>query len=418
VTLERAVMKVRTDKAAKAGEACPIRLDFTTQDGKFSKVWGYSELFNKADHRGKIIECRSQADFLTLKIDMTISGDPWVQGGQGTYTLELQRMPDGRLAGTYRGKFAGKSGETEVAGQAAGEVLPLRAKPPATFVPVVSGEHPRLLFRKTDLAGLKTKAGTPVGKVFYDRIRAAADGAGSKEGELQSAAICCGVMYQFTGDRKYADRAREIVGKPSPASGLIKSGYHNGANGLPEPWGWNISTIALTWDLCYDGWEASYRDAIATHLAMLAERIILRPHTICPKMNWNPGSNYQPGTRGGASVAAFALWGEKGPAPAEPRDPGAATPVLSSAYQPPAGMPVEPLTLGKSPAHSRGNTWQKMASLYGSVMTNRATRVVSPRRVTSASPKSTWASPGGCDSGRKTSLCCCLQARTASFTPV
>jgi hypothetical protein len=43
----------------------------------------------------------------------------------------------------------------------------------------------------------------------------------------------------------------------------------------------------------------------------------------------------------------------------------------------------------------------KMAPEYGSVITNRATLVSWPFSRIIASPKSTWASPGGCDSGRK-----------------
>ena len=57
-----------------------------------------------------------------------------------------------------------------------------------------------------------------------------------------------------------------------------------------------------------------------------------------------------------------------------------------------------------------------MASEYGRVMTNRATLVGRPSRVTSASPKSTWASPGGWASGTKTSADRALQAATASLT--
>jgi len=44
--------------------------------------------------------------------------------------------------------------------------------------------------------------------------------------------------------------------------------------------------------------------------------------------------------------------------------------------------------------HARGKAETKTASESGQVMTNSATVVVSPSRVTSAWPKSTWASPG------------------------
>ena len=53
--------------------------------------------------------------------------------------------------------------------------------------------------------------------------------------------------------------------------------------------------------------------------------------------------------------------------------------------------------------HSRGKAQTKIASEYGRVMTNRATVAACPSRMTSAWPKSTWASPGGWASGTKTS---------------
>jgi len=66
----------------------------------------------------------------------------------------------------------------------------------------------------------------------------------------------------------------------------------------------------------------------------------------------------------------------------------------------------------------RGKAQQKSASEYGSVMTKTATLAGRPSSVTSASPKSAWASPGGWASGTKTSALRPLQARTASLTTV
>ena len=68
--------------------------------------------------------------------------------------------------------------------------------------------------------------------------------------------------------------------------------------------------------------------------------------------------------------------------------------------------------------HSRGKAQAKIASEYGRVMTKTATLVGRPSRVTSAWPKSAWASPGGWASGTKTSAVRRRQARTASLTMV
>ncbi len=65
-----------------------------------------------------------------------------------------------------------------------------------------------------------------------------------------------------------------------------------------------------------------------------------------------------------------------------------------------------------------GKAQQKIASEYGSFMTKTATLVAWPSRVTSASPKSTWALPARWASGTNTSAWPRRQARTASLTVV
>jgi hypothetical protein len=65
-----------------------------------------------------------------------------------------------------------------------------------------------------------------------------------------------------------------------------------------------------------------------------------------------------------------------------------------------------------------GKAQTKKASEYGRVITNSATLVGRLSRAISASPKSTWASPGGWARGTKTSADRVLQAATASFTAV
>ena len=61
-------------------------------------------------------------------------------------------------------------------------------------------------------------------------------------------------------------------------------------------------------------------------------------------------------------------------------------------------MPFEEM----SPCTPEGMAWMKIAPEYGSVITNNATFVdLSVESQIVASPKSTWASPGGFDSGRK-----------------
>jgi hypothetical protein len=68
--------------------------------------------------------------------------------------------------------------------------------------------------------------------------------------------------------------------------------------------------------------------------------------------------------------------------------------------------------------HSLGKACTNIAPEEGSVMTKIAAFVSLPAVRIVASPKSTWASPGGCDSGRNTSRRLIRYSRTASFTTV
>lgn len=323
LVLKDAVVKHRI-ASLDAPTLQPLRLEVSRHEDKFGPVWGYAETLNRGDHRGRVVQSAADGDALRLKAVLKIAGDPWIAGGRAEYDITVRRQADGTLAGTFEGSFWGVGGERRVAGAVSGELVPAANKVVPDFVPLQPGEHPRLLFRASELPALRAKLQTPAGRQFYDAVKAGAeqDTAKAKEGDLQAAAVCSAVMYQLTGEKRYAERARAIIGEVSPASGLLKTGYHNGANNLPEPWGWNIATVAITWDLCYDAWDDAYRQQVREHMTWMSERLLMRPHTVSSKMNWAPGSNYQPGTRGGASLAAFALCGEKGPPPARPADPG------------------------------------------------------------------------------------------------
>ena len=92
------------------------------------------------------------------------------------------------------------------------------------FKPPESGEHPRHLFRRSELPALRQKARTPEGKAILKRLRFLLDG---KDGETMttlyrtgaqppqgagvytmSHAAGYGLLYQLTGEKKYAEFGR------------------------------------------------------------------------------------------------------------------------------------------------------------------------------------------------------------------
>ena len=106
-------------------------------------------------------------------------------------------------------------------------------------VPVAAGEHPRLLFRKTDLPQLRQKAATPEGQTLVKRLRVQLNGSDGESlpekfsakgpinkdgggplaeapaGEVFSYAHPAGygLLYLLTGEKKYSELGKQAIEK-------------------------------------------------------------------------------------------------------------------------------------------------------------------------------------------------------------
>jgi hypothetical protein len=299
ITLDKALyQKSRTDDKPVAEDAKPLQLDLSRENGRWSNVIGMAPNFNRGHHRGRVLASKVAADGMNLAIEMRIASDPWVKGGRAEYRIELKKA-DGGYKGTFRGEFEA----AKVGGQAEAEAVRL-ARPPEGFTAFQPGEHPRMLFRKGDIARLKAKLSHPVCRRAYEKIKADV-----------SNPVAVGVIYQFTGDRKHAEAAVDLV--------VTKMKDHTGgAFNLGHAWGPRVRDVALTYDLCQDAWSGEFRQEVRNYVTWVAERLILRPNSVSRKVNWNPNSNYHAFLRGGAAMGTLALVGDKGPRPDPPRDPG------------------------------------------------------------------------------------------------
>ncbi len=201
----------------------------------------------------------------------------------GTYTVtaKVSGKPDVTVAGSFEGRI--EKGLPKAA--AVGESIHANVK---AFVPVQPGEHPRLLFRKADVPALRKKAETPEGKAIVARLRHVLGGNGetfpekvspatkgypeggykvlgiSEQGYLTiSHAAGYGLLYQLTGDKKYADLGRRAFEKYMEGVRDVDSRYSFvGPNGeLRAGSSWAVA--ALGYDLCYDGWDAEFRKKVA-----------------------------------------------------------------------------------------------------------------------------------------------------------
>lgn len=206
------------------------------------------------------------------------------------------------------------------------------------FVPPKPGEHPRLLFRKSDLPALRKKAKTPDGQAILKRLRVLLNGSdgegmpikmrasdipygdqstpmGMPVGALSMSHIAgYGLLYQITGDKKYADLGRKCAE-------LALEGYRDRDGKAryscfrkptgPLRAGPSLGWFAVGYDLCYDGWDEDFRKKIALEIqnynegSKMSLEHLVRGCTI-------PGSNHYGMQVGGGALAILAIMGDPG----------------------------------------------------------------------------------------------------------
>ncbi len=143
-----------------------LELNLLRHRGQWQKdLWGKATTYNQGGHEGEILKCQ-EAGKTSLSIQVAINDDNWVQGGFGRYEVEFTKMERG-YGGSYRGLFNGH----DVKGEAA---VQLQEWPESAFAPwsVEPGEHPRLLFRKSQLPKMRRRAQTELGRAIVRALRA------------------------------------------------------------------------------------------------------------------------------------------------------------------------------------------------------------------------------------------------------
>lgn len=216
------------------------------------------------------------------------------------------------------------------------ENLPWPADVPG-FVKPAAGEHPRLLFRKADVPALRAKAQTPDGKALVVRLRtilgddgkvfptvfsAAATGydrAAVQDADIDkpgaftiSHAAGYGLLYQLTGEKKYADLGRQAFEKMMEGIRDVDDRYSfvgpNGELRAGSSWAW----AALGYDLCYDGWDPGFRaDVAKAFLTVQIEQKGADLKKVVTNPKYGPAKNHFGGIMCGATAAA-AIMGDPG----------------------------------------------------------------------------------------------------------
>jgi hypothetical protein len=246
-------------------------------EGALDKV----NLFNHMDHDGTVTATGDDAA-LTLDVELRVNDDPWVKGGPARYRIALTREGE-RLRGTYTGTFR----DTAVNGHASGRIA--AAPWPSAWgdrAPAAPGEHPRLLFRAADVPRLKARAATPAGQAMLARLRDQLGGGtalpaarqrataayGGGDGKLPDGAYTLahgmgyGLLWQLTGERSYADLARQAVDLARAGLRDRDQRYAWVRPGGKLRAGYAVWCIAAAYDLCYDAWPEDYRRQLAADI--------------------------------------------------------------------------------------------------------------------------------------------------------
>jgi len=313
------------DAKDRAGKPTYLGLDCVCRNGQWEPdVYGWAWNFNRSDHFGKIQQVKTDGDRVVLDLLLEIDGDQWIPGGLANYRIEAA-MREGKLSGTFRGKFRGK----QLSGKVEGSIAPF-PEVRKGYIPPEPGEHPRLLIRRSDIPELQKKAQTEWGRKLIARIEAATgDG------------LAMGLMYNLTGQQKYADRCREILSKEmkEQSGGAFNLGHEHGRR---------QQRAGLILDLAWHGLDEQFRSTVAGYLWCYAARSTLRPTTFSQKTNQMPGSNYMAFVAAGGYTAQAAIWDAPGAFPIEPVAPAMVQVQAPQSFRPGQGVPVVELQPGKT----------------------------------------------------------------------
>ena len=279
-----------------------------------------------------------------------------LDGSQATFSLALSGVRVAAwMAGSWKGKVVYEDGKEEpregffranlrlgaYESAAAKDTRPYFAEV-KDFKAPAPGEHPRLFFRKADLAELKRRADTPDGKKIVARLRELLNGSDgesmptsynpatqayeknnfrAKAGAYSiSHAAGFGFLYQLTGDRKYADLARQCVEKAWAGQRSFDDRYSWVAPGGELRAGPSIGWHAVAYDLCYDAWDDAFRRKFVQAVLNYDgkgggewnkdEGITLGRMILTPKQG--PGSNHFGAVVGGCGLAILAIKDDPG----------------------------------------------------------------------------------------------------------
>jgi hypothetical protein len=212
--------------------------------------------------------------------------------------------------------------------------------PAPNWTPPKPEEHPRLFFRKTDLPSLKKRMQTPEGQAILARLKATLGGGEEMPKSVNDTkrsyttsptkfpfgaytifhGAGFGFLYQLTGDKKYAELAKQCSEMNIAGVKDVDDRYNFICPASTMRGGPSIFSLCLAYDLCYDAWEPTFRQQCAKLIMNYSQKgdkqgtshgmAILKEMALKPNMP--PGSNHYGPSVGGAGIACLTIKGDPG----------------------------------------------------------------------------------------------------------
>ena len=205
------------------------------------------------------------------------------------------------------------------------------------YLPLEPGEHPRLLFRKSDIPALREHMKTPEGQAILTRLRYLLDGAeGNRPPAHYSSfthaymgggydshvldkpgvytfthVVGYGLLYQLTGEQVYATLGRDAFEEAMNGQRDRDDRYSFRKPGGGLRAGTVLGWMAVGYDLCYDGWDPEFREEATKALAEYDEGKGMS-HEALARATMPPESNHFGSQVAGASLGLLAIDKEPG----------------------------------------------------------------------------------------------------------
>ena len=186
------------------------------------------------------------------------------------------------------------------------------------------GEHPRLLFRQSDLPQMKERSRTPEGRAIIKRLRFLLDGLTgttlpkpASRGKREVGAFTIGhaagygLLYQLTGEKSCADLGLQCFERMMKGERDRDGRYAfvrpNGELRSGSSW----AVAAMGYDLCYNGWAEADRIRVAKAFLTTKGQQGFNLEKVVRRPKYRPSKNHTGGIMCGATAAA-ALAGDPG----------------------------------------------------------------------------------------------------------